>query len=136
MFLSQLTHLLNRLTPSSSQRLVQPVPDVSLDDVERIVRRDFPAERVAALLALLRDSEANSGISPRVQLAALKLAAGSEHKLDLHLEAAKSDYRNLLVAAEYPEYGRIGLRIQKMRANEKREIIERDWRHYEEWLRK
>jgi hypothetical protein len=133
---SPLTRLLKRPTPNRNKPAVQPVPDVSPDDVQRIVRRDFPSERVAAVLALLRESETVGGVSTRVQLASLKLAAGREDKLFRHLEAAKCDYRDVLVAAEYPEYGRMGLRIQEMSAIEKREIIERDWRHYEEWLKK
>jgi hypothetical protein len=115
----------------------QPPPDVTSDDVERIVRREFPDEQFAPITALLNEyvHERWQRESSRVRLAVLKLAHGSVEKLRVHIEAAKSDYRDVLAAAEYPDYCKIGFRIRELPADEQRRIINRDWKQYEDWLR-
>ena len=128
-------HFLRRLAFKRKASSTQPVPDVTPSDVERVVRRDFPTRQFVPVMALLKEGE-TGGASVRVQLGALKLAAGNDQKLRLHLESANRDYRDVLAAAEYPEYGRMGMKIHKMSAEEKRVIIDRDSRQYEEWLRK
>ena len=57
----------------------QPTPKVTGADVERIVRRDFPADKVSEVLAILDQygKESWHREPHRVRLAALKLAAGS-----------------------------------------------------------
>jgi len=84
----------------------QPTPNVSRADVERVVRRDFPADRVPEVLAMLGEygTEGWHRESDRVRLAVLKLAAGSLEMLRQEIEVAKSDYRDVLVGAEYPDY--------------------------------
>ena len=56
----------------------QPVPSVSDRDVERIVRRDFEAARVAEVLVVLDEygKESWQREPARVCLAALRLASG------------------------------------------------------------
>ena len=73
----------------------QPTPQVSRADVERIVHRDFPAEAMDVLKALdeYGTEEYHRG-KERVQLAVLKLAAGSRETLRQELENAKCDYRD------------------------------------------
>jgi hypothetical protein len=124
-----------RLAPQARS---QPTPDVTSDDVDRIVRRDFPNEQFAPITALLNEygHEKWHRESSRVRLAVLKLAHGSVEKLRVHIEAAKSDYRDVLAAAEYPDYCKIGFRITELPADEQRRIINRDWKQYEDWLRK
>jgi len=74
---------------------------------------------------------------PRVWLAALKLANGDVEALRAHVNAAKTDYRDVLSWAEYPAYSRnvSGVRIRPT-AQEQRQIIDDDWAQYEMWLRK
>jgi hypothetical protein len=57
----------------------QPTPDVTGVDVERVVRRDFPADRVAEVLVMLNEygTEAWQREPHRVHLAVLKLEAVS-----------------------------------------------------------
>ena len=136
---------LRRLIPGTNSQVVQRpsgtrrIPVVTTRDVERIVLRDFPRESWGEVIELLQkyEREAASRASPRVQLAALKLSNGSVRKLGIHLEAAaQRDFRDVLVAAEYPEYGRTAFRIRNLRSSEIEEIIDRDWKQYEEWLKK
>ena len=114
----------------------QPVPKVTRADVERIVRRDFPADLAVEVLALLDEYgiEIWQREPDRVRLAALKLAAGSVESLRSHIEVAKRDYRDVLAAAEYPDYLRLDPRGPTLPADERERIIEADWRQYIEWL--
>ena len=116
----------------------QPIPQVSPDDVERVVRRDFPADEHATVVAILDEygTEKWHRKRARVQLAALKIANGSMRRLQACIESAKRDYRDALVAAEYPAYGKLGFRARKLPAEERKRIIERDWQQYEEWLKR
>ena len=117
----------------------QPVPDVTSDDVERVVRRDFPEERVAVVMAMLNEYGAESWHHehPRVRLAALKLANGDVEALRARVDAAKTDYRDVLSWAEYPGYSTnvSDARIRPT-AQAQRRIIDDDWAQYEMWLRK
>ena len=59
--------------------MTQPTPNVTAADVERVVRRDFPADRFADVMAMLNEygTEDWQREADRVRLAVLKLAAGS-----------------------------------------------------------
>jgi hypothetical protein len=106
----------------------QPIPNVTADDVERIVRRDFPPDRIGEALAIL--GEFISENPYRVRLAALKLAAGKIERLRYEVDRANYDYRDVLVAAEYPGYWK---QVPTSPAEEQR-IIDADWKQYEDWL--
>jgi hypothetical protein len=115
----------------------QPVPSVTANDVERIVRRDFPGEHFAAAMDILNEygSAEWHRESPRVQLAVLKLAGGNLKDLRLHIETAKCDYRDVLSPAEYPRYtGRGFGEMRRLPLEERERIIESDWNQYETWL--
>jgi len=110
-----LAAFLKRLAFGRGRSVAQPVPDVTPNDVERIVRRDFPNEQFADVMTILGECGTKNGHpgGPRVQLAALKLAQGSVEKLRPLVEDAKRDYRNVLVWAEYPNYHKIGFRARE-----------------------
>ena len=118
----------------------QPTPDVSAEDVRRVVRRDFPEEQFGDVMALLDESgvERWHGGRYRVQLAALKLADGSLRNLRYAIEDAKKDYRDVLSAAEYPAYSREVSHTQEPHpdAKEQRRIVDEDWAQYQSWLNK
>lgn len=111
----------------------QPTPSVTRADVERIVRRDFPSEDFATVMALLDEygTRSHETEKNRVQLAVLKNAAGSIDELLIQIQTAKVDYRDVLAWAEYPSY-RWGekdeAKIQKMYRD--------DWQQYSDWLNK
>ena len=115
------------------RKTIQPIPAVTLDDVERIVQRDFPRERFGEVMAVL--NEYGQRERARVQLAVLKLAAGSLESLRQHVAVARQDFRDILVAAEYPGYSqRRMLQVPKLPIEEQQRIIEADWAQYEAWL--
>ena len=117
---------------------VQPVPQVTEADIDRILRRDFASSQIAEALAIL----AEYGTQPwhrepaRVQLAALKLADGSIEKLRSAVDQAKRDYRNVLAPAEYPKFSHYGFRAVRLRSRERQEIYTDDWQQYQLWLKK
>jgi len=117
----------------------QRVPEVAANDVERIVRRDFPVEERTSLMDILNEYGAEKWHSEptRVRLAALKLANGSTTRLRACIESAKRDYRDTLAAAEYPAYSKIGwARVRQVPADELRKTIDSDWQQYEAWLKR
>ena len=114
----------------------QPTPSVTGADVERIVRRDFPADRAIEVLAMLDEYGAEDGQTEphRVRLAALKLAAGDLQRLRYEIEGAKRDYRDVLGPAEYPGYSNRMFRIEELPQDEQQRIIDADWEQYRDWL--
>ena len=110
----------------------QHIPDVSENDVLRVVRRDFGGDRIEEIVELLSVYSSELG---RVHLAVLKLSGGDLKKLYSYIEAAETDYRDVLSWAEYPNYGKVGWSdISKMSEEEKNKIYEKDKTQYEEWL--
>jgi hypothetical protein len=105
-------------------------------DVERIVRRDFPADQLPEVLAILDEygRETWQREAHRVRLAALKLAAGSVERLRYQIEGAKCDYRDVLAPAEYPGYCKRVPRSGGLPSDEERRIIDADWKQYQDWL--
>jgi hypothetical protein len=117
----------------------QPIPDVTEKDVDRIVRRDFLRERYDTVMGVLR--EYSQGRLPkecsRVHLAALKLAQGDLERLRLHVGRSEQDYRDVLAAAEYPEYMRAAaFRVSRLPRKEQLRIVNSDWDQYAKWLQK
>lgn len=114
----------------------QPVPKVTPEDVERVVRRDFAVHDQTTVLAILGEygTESWHREYARVQLAALKLADGDVEKLRKAITTAKRDYRDALAVAEYPAYSRRGFQTRKLPAEEYRRIVASDWQQYEAWL--
>jgi len=104
-------------------------------DVDRVIARDVPPEARSAVRELL----ARYGDDPwerepaRVRLAILKLAGGDLARMTEYLELACRDFRDVLIAAEYPLYYQRSMRGPFGR-NESAEAIEADWRQYKAWL--
>lgn len=110
----------------------QPTPSVTEADVERVVRRDFPATVVGEILDLIATVEVRE--KPRVVLACLKIANGKLDRLRADLADASGWYRELLSEAEYPLATKRWFRLASLPEDEVRAIYEKDWRQYSEWL--
>jgi hypothetical protein len=119
-------------------RPVQPVPQVTPADIERVVRRDFPKADVPEALAILAEygPERWHRESARVRLAALKLAEGSLPKLRMAVDRAKRDYRDVLAPAEYPKFTQQGIGRKRLGSRDRQQVYIDDWQQYERWLRK
>ena len=116
--------------------MAQPAPKITSADVDRVVRRDFPADRVPEVLAMLEEYGRQTWQREphRVRLAALKLAGGSIGRLRDQIESAKCDYRDVLAPAEYPGYSKRMFRIRDLPQDEQQRIIDGDWKQYQDWL--
>ena len=116
----------------------QPTPTVTRADVERVVRRDFSPDQFDSVMSVLDEygNETRHRELPRVQLAVLKLAAGSLDGLRREIGTAKCDYRDVLANAEYPGYMKKTFRISRLPVEEQRKIIDEDWKQYETWLKR
>jgi hypothetical protein len=114
----------------------QPIPNVSSKDVARVVRRDFSADIVSAVHAILDDygEESWQREPHRVRLAALKLAAGNIDRLRSAIDRAKRDYRDVLAYAEYPGYFNGVPSSGALPPESERQIIDTDWKQYQDWL--
>ena len=116
---------------------MQAIPSVSMDDVERVLARDFPDARAGMARALL----AEYGRRPwhrepvRVWPAVLKIADGRLDRLRRAIDMADEDYRDVLSAAEYPQYAsRVSPTARTSPAIDA--ITEEDARQYADWLRR
>lgn len=116
--------------------MTQPHPDVTAADVDRIARRDFPADRIDDVHQMLGEygSEDWHPEIDRVRMAILKLAAGNLEELRAQVGIAKRDFRDVLSEAEYPLYTKKWFRIDKLPPDEQQKIIDADWKQYQAWL--
>jgi len=110
----------------------QPTPQVSEADVTRVARRDFGDAMLPEVLSILSRYGAEQGPErPRVRLGILKLAAGDFSRLSEGVALACSDYRDVIMGAEMPNYlyhVKDEIRVQK--------VIDEDWKNYCAWLGK
>ncbi len=110
----------------------QPIPDVSCEDVERIVDRDFRPEDRAALREIIGASDVRE--KARVILACLKLADGDLSRAEDALRDAATDWRDVISAAEYPNFIRLIPPGGDSSDEQLQRVCERDWDQYSTWL--
>src|SRR5574341_1119981 len=101
----------------------QFTPQVTQEDVERVLQRDFPAEHweeLGEMIQLVHVREKD-----RVILACMKNAGGDVQKLKGNLNEASGYYREIIGEAEYPFYLKKMFRMDKLTEKEKLNIIEK-----------
>ena len=107
---------------------MQPVYRPNPDDLTRKLQQEFPAAadrvRAAQLLA---------GLTDRVGLAVLKLASGAIDDVAAIVEKAKQDDRDVIAAAEYPNYLALGPHPNRS-SPECRAAIAADAAQYDRWI--
>ena len=116
--------------------MTQPTPDVTSADLARLVRRDYPPDRTAEVFTVLESygTEKWHIEAHRVRAAVLKLAAGDLEQLRNRIGQARSDWRDVLSEAEYPGYTKVWSRIDKFPPEKRQQVIDKDWRQYQEWF--
>ena len=121
-----------------SVRLSVPhvTPIATRSDVEKVVRREFPAGQFDAVMAILGGYGSDDGQPEpnRVRLAVLKLSAGKVDWLPLYLESAKHDYKDVLARAEQPGCREKAPRIDRTPSGLRERIFAEDRSQYESWL--
>lgn len=108
--------------------------------VERKLASAWPlASDQAAARALLLTYGSSNGEQEveRVRLAIIKLSGGALDKVAAMTAAAKTDYRDVLMGAEYPEEARTSwayrLNLTDVERKELAAIRARDREQYEDW---
>jgi hypothetical protein len=110
----------------------QPIPDVTMADLDRIVRRDFPPGVHGQVVNILIRYGRGDGGRNRVCAAALKLADGDIQQLEHYIDAARSDYRDVLAWAEYPAY--MDCVLGPKDESEAKALVDADWEQYQDWF--
>ena len=102
-------------------------PDVSREDIDRIIQRDYSKHPQSEVWVIL--CRYGRGESHRIHAAALKVGGGNLDELEEAIELAMVDYRDLLMAAEYP-----GQMKEGFSASPSPETVKADSAQYSEWL--
>ena len=110
----------------------QPIPVVTMADLDRIIGRDFPPEDRGQVVNILIKYGRGDGRRNRVCAAALKLADGDIEQLERYIDAARSDYRDVLAWAEYPAY--MDCVLGPKDESEAKALIDADWKQYQDWF--
>ena len=105
----------------------QFIPNVSEEDVERILNREFPAEQHAEIKKLIANVTVQE--KSRVVIACIKNANNDYSKLVNELENANGYWREIISEAEYPK-------IKKARNLTDDEINEKRKEQYLLWFNK
>jgi len=92
----------------------------SREQVVAAIHRAFPNLDPSQLIARLDTYgiETYERERERVQLAIIALSEGDEDKLEKFLAVAKTDYRDVLLWAEYPEEAKLDTPEQRQRFSE------------------
>lgn len=101
------------------------------------VKQLFPGQSPADVMEILDlyGEESYERERERVQLAILKLSEGSQEKLLQFLDVAKTDYRDVLAWAEYPNAMRLSVaETDALGAEGRGELAQRDLQQYLAWL--
>jgi hypothetical protein len=110
--------------------------DEVLRKIELTWSTDEDRERARQVVAMY-GTEDYERERDRVQLAALKLSAGSIDRLVEMVQMAKTDYRDVLMWAEYPEEGQALWTLRPGLSPEEQqrlaEIRKRDRTQYDDW---
>jgi hypothetical protein len=115
----------------------QPIPEISDEDVLRLISREFPAHDYTAVRAILSEYGSKGWHSEvfRVRAAMLKYANGSVDALKVALFIADQDYRDILATAEYPAFMKAAREAQ-FDSDCESSTIKRDADQYNAWLKR
>ena len=115
----------------------QPVPTVMEQDVERIVRRDFPATEVYAILSMLAEygRDTYHWEPLRVRIDILKIANGDPSLIRGLVDNAKGEYRDAIFFAEYRRWGDHAFTSEsELTPEEEQKLIDADWKEFQDWF--
>ncbi|MBN8216439.1 MAG: hypothetical protein J0L75_07330 [Spirochaetes bacterium] len=114
----------------------QKVPVFSIEDVNRIITREFPRESFDMVFSILMkySGEGSKNGRYRVWIDAIRNSSKNIERLRNQIEIAIIDYRDVISKAEYPEYTdkiSFGGAVSKLF---EKEVIQRDYVQYEKWV--
>ncbi|MBS1773468.1 MAG: hypothetical protein JST82_11470 [Bacteroidetes bacterium] len=116
----------------------QKVAVVNDNDIDRIIKRDFPKFIPSEIINILSlyISESNKGKN-RVYASIIKLSNGDIELLKKYVDVAKNDDRDVLAQAEYPQYSEyLWAFFDSPKGQKKEDILSADWTQYQDWFNK
>lgn len=115
---------------------MQPAYRPQPGDIDRKLETLFPdvSDRRRAVEILERyGAESHHREIDRVRLATLRLAGGDLGALATQVESANIDYRDVLAAAEYPEFRLLPPGLDPS-SDEYQRAVDSDYRQYLDWV--
>ena len=112
----------------------QKVPIITKLDINRIINRDFPPNKldeIDGILKLYKSDGDNGGY--RIYASIFKLSDGNIMSLKKYVGMANNDFRDIISMAEYPNYSEHAFEDDLSMEMEK-QLITNDWTQYESWL--
>ena len=118
-----------------SRSATQPTPAIAVEDVARIIRRDFPAESWPEVFSLVDQTVNEWALHEpfRVFVAAMKSSDGDLERLRTQVALARTDYRDVIAQAEYARYMLFPPPVDVSDEAVARAIAE-DWSEYSAWF--
>jgi hypothetical protein len=91
--------------------------------------------QVIATLSRIDAAATDDSSAWRIKLAALRLSAADLTLLERNVAVAIQDYRDVICAAEYPRFFKIGfVGTDKLTHLERQQLIDADAKEYEDWF--
>ena len=113
----------------------QPAADISKAQVDRIIKSCFGYEKYSMINGLITECETqNEKLNYRVWAAILKLSNSNLDDLKSNINAASTDYRDVLTLAEYPKYSHNP--NSNSQYSPTKLVLLMDWTQYAIWIKK
>lgn len=115
-------------------RMENKIPDITSNDIKRIIKRDFPNDDLAEIMEMLSEYKSNTikGRN-RIHACILKLANGDKYSIEKYVERAKCDSRDVIAWAEYPNQFKHPFHFN-LPKDQQNKLIEDDWLQYQAWF--
>ena len=109
----------------------QPIARISDAELEILISRDFANNSTFVTKKLNKiESDSKSGKN-RISASVLKIANRDLNKIDLLIEKANKDFRDIICEAEYPRIYKYG--FDEPDQEQLKEDYLNDWKEYLEW---
>ena len=119
--------------PVALTELVNAKIDQTFSRQDRDVAKEFLINECGRNLPF--KAEATPQSLEQIRLAVVKLANGNLDDLRRHVQTAKSDWRDVIVAAETPEFMRLGVvDYDRLDEQSRAAVAARDRQQYLDWL--
>ena len=110
----------------------QPVAKVTNKQLDRLIARDF-SQHIDVVKNKLNKVESDTlNGKNRISAAIIKLSNKDLKSLDLYIDIANADSRDVLSQAEYPRCSKLG--FDDIDNKEMKRINLDDWKEYSKWL--
>jgi hypothetical protein len=114
----------------------QHIPQVTREDILKVIHRDFPDVEDKSVLSILSkygELDFHQEVN-RVRMDILKLSGGDTQRLKIETETACCDFRDTILMAEYPNYAKKIHSFGSLTPAIRKQINKEDHLQYTSWL--